>query len=238
LGAADPPTRAASATLTSGAESARATTLTHVEASSPLALAMTETPDPVSLGGLVTYSLTVTNTGGQDASGVALHLRVPEGLYSTSGCRAVSDAGVFPAACTQGRDVDWDLGTLPAASSRTVQFVGQVTVAGLPDGQLLRANARVRDAAGDAARAQLATTIATNAPLVLTLDEHDDPVVTNGTLEYVLRFGNRSASPLLTTSLALTLPSGVTVLDDGGAVVTGSTAVWTLGTLGAHTAGE
>jgi hypothetical protein len=30
----------------------------------------------------------------------------------------------------------------------------------------------------------------------------------------------------------------VTVLDDSGAVVTGSTAVWTLGTLGAHTADE
>ena len=57
---------------------------------------MTATPDPVSLGGLVTYSLTVTNTGGQDASGVALHLRVPEGLYGSSGCRAVSDAGVLP----------------------------------------------------------------------------------------------------------------------------------------------
>src|SRR5207237_643814 len=83
-----------------------------------------------------------------------------------------------------------------------------------------------------------ATTIATTAPLALTLDESPDPVGVGDALEYVLRFGNQSASPLLGTTLALTLPAGTTVIDAGGATVSGSTATWTLGTLNAGQAGE
>jgi len=70
--------------------------------------------------------------------------------------------------------------------------------------------------------------VSTAAPLVLTLDEDGDPVGHGDTLEYALRFGNRSATPQLTTTLALTLPPGTTVLDAGGATVAGGTATWTL----------
>jgi len=236
----DPLVRVARAAVTSGVLAARAAVVTHVDLAvpPPLALVMTATPDPVGLGGLVEYSLTVTNSGAVDAAGVVARMRVPQGMYSTSGCRAVSDGGTLPAACAAGRDVTWDLGTLAAGASRTVQFVGLVTVAGLPDGSLIRGDARVRDTSGAAARAETTTTVASGSALVLTLDDDADPVAASDTLEYVLRFGNRSASPLLTTSLALTLPPGVTVVDDGGATVSGDTAVWTLGTLGAGVSGE
>jgi uncharacterized repeat protein (TIGR01451 family) len=197
----------------------------------PLDLVMVANPDPVGLLDLLTYTLTVTNRRAIDAAGIVLHMPVPESLYGTAGCRAVSDGGMLPAGCAAGRDIEWDLGGLAAGASRTVQFVGQVTVGPLPDGSLVHATARVEDVTGAAARAGVTTTVENTAPLVLTLDEDHDPVGAGDTLEYALRFGNRSTSPLLTTTLTLMLPPGTTVLDAGGATVTGDTATWALGTV-------
>jgi uncharacterized repeat protein (TIGR01451 family) len=234
----DPLVRSARAVLSSGPAAARAAVVTHLETAPPLALRVTANPDPVGLGDIITYSVTVTNTGGSDSAGLVVDLRVPEGLYSTSGCQAVSDGGTLPAACASGRDVEWTITSLPAGSSRTLQFVGLVTVAGLADGDLIHATARVRDVAGAAARADVSTVVTDNPALALTLDESADPVRPDGTLAYVLRFGNRSASPLVGTTLSLVLPPGVTVVDDGNATVTDNTAVWDLTTLGAGDAGE
>ena len=85
----DPLVRSARAVVSSGAAAARAAVVTQVETDPPLALHLTATPDPVGLGDIITYSVTVTNTGGADAAGLVVDLRVPEGLYSTSGCQAV-----------------------------------------------------------------------------------------------------------------------------------------------------
>ena len=106
---------------------------------------MVVNPDPVALGGLLTYTLTVTNGGSDPATGVVLRMPVPTGLYSTSGCRAVSDGGVFPPSCAAGLNIVWNLGALAAGASRTVQFVGQVTVSGLPDGTVIHGTSHVMD---------------------------------------------------------------------------------------------
>jgi len=237
LGAADPLVRVARAVLASGANAARAAAVTQVEPAAALDLVMVANPDPIGLGDLLTYTLTVTNRRAVDAAGVMLLMPVPEGLYSTAGCRAVTDGGTVPAACVAGRDIVWDLGGLAAGASRTVQFVGQVTVASLADGSLIHATARVEDVTGVAARAGVTTAVENTAPLVLTLDEDRDPVAAGDTLEYALRFGNRSTSTLPTTTLTLTLPPGTTVLDAGGATVTGDTATWALGTVSGGQAG-
>jgi uncharacterized repeat protein (TIGR01451 family) len=233
----DPLVRVAHAEITSGTNAARATVLTHVESAPPLALVMTATPDPVELGEIITYSLTVTNTGDTDAAGVTIDLRVPAGLYSTSGCQAVSDGGTVPGSCAVGRDIEWSVATLAAGASRTVQFVGLVTVSGLPDGHLIHADARVRDVNGAAARAEVTTTVGNNPPLALTLDDIPDPVAVGDTIDYVVRFGNRSAGVLASSALLLSLPPGVSVVDDGGATVLGDGAVWDLGTLAAGAIG-
>src|SRR5205807_1489178 len=67
LGAADPVVRVAGALLASGANAARAVAVTQVEAA-PLDLVMVATPDPVGLGDLLTYALTMTNRGAVDAA--------------------------------------------------------------------------------------------------------------------------------------------------------------------------
>ena len=238
LGASDPHIRRAHAALTSGVQAARAAKVTQLDIGSPLGLTMVATPDPVPLGGLVTYTLTVSNHSADESAGVILRMPVPLGLYGTSGCRAVTDGGAVPAGCYAGLDIVWDLGNLAAGASRTVQFVGLVTVSGLPNGSLVEATARVADVVGNSARAGLATILETTGPLNLTLDDGADPVAVGDTLTYVLHYGNRGTAVLPSTSLALTVPPGTSVTDDGGATLTGSTATWDLGTLAAGAAGK
>src|SRR5207245_3866975 len=67
--------------------------------------------------------------------------------------------------------------------------------------------------------------------LVLTTDA--DPVRVGDALEYVLRFGNSSATALLATQLALVLPAGVTVVDAGGGTQASGMVTWSLGALNA-----
>ena len=66
---------------------------------------------------------------------------------------------MLPPACAAGRDIEWNLDALLAAASRTVTFVGQVTVAGLPSGTLIHTTARVQDVTGAAARAGVTTAV-------------------------------------------------------------------------------
>src|SRR5439155_14438127 len=132
-------------------------------------------PDPIGLGDLLTYTLTVTNRRAVDAAGVGLLMPVPEGLYSTAGCRAVTDGGTVPAACTAGRDVEWDLGGIPAGGSRTVQFVGLGRRAGPADGSLIPATAHMEDVTGAAARTGVTNTVQSRAPRLRMPNDDRDP---------------------------------------------------------------
>src|SRR5438552_6856453 len=131
------------------------------------------------------------------AAGFMFLMPVTECLYSTAGCRAVTDFLSKAAACAAGYTLSLHDALPISGASRTVQFVGQVTVASLADGSLIHATARVGYVADTADLPGLATTVHRTAPLVLTLDEDRDPVGFGDTLKYVLRFGNRSAAPLL-----------------------------------------
>jgi uncharacterized repeat protein (TIGR01451 family) len=229
LGAGDPLVRVARATIASGASAARAAVATQIQASS-LGLVLQATPDPVAQFGLLTYDLTVTNHGTADADQVELRMPVPVGSYN---CYVASDGAT--GSCGEGRDYLWSLGTMPGGTSRTVHFVGAPKLA---NGAVFLATARVEDALGDRARAAVSTSVDGTAPLDLALTTDANPVRAGGDLEYVLRFGNTGANALLTTQLALTLPTGTTVLDAGGGTVSAGTVTWTLGTIDPAQAGE
>ena len=121
----------------------------------PLGLVMTATPDPVGQFEILTYELTVTNRRATGTTDVALAMPVPVGMNGSLGCEAVSDGGTFPGGCAVARDVTWNLGALAAGATRTVQvtFVTNANAATLPNGSIVSATARVRDAAGGTARA-------------------------------------------------------------------------------------
>jgi hypothetical protein len=191
---------------------------------------MTATPDPVARLGLLTYELTVTNRGTEDAVQVELRMTVPTGTYD---CYEASDG----ATCSflDGRDIVWSLDTMAAGTSRTVHVV---LASDMATGSVLSADARVQDAAGTRVRAAISTAVQTGTALSLALTETTDPVLAGGDLEYVLRFGNRGTTALLNASLVLTLPPGVTVLDAAGGTTADGTITWNLATLDAAENGE
>lgn len=73
----------------------------------------------VAAGDVVTYRLTVRNTGGSFAEDVRVSDAVPEGLVYVEG--SASDEGVFSSGT-----VCWSLGSLEAGESRTVTFGAKV----------------------------------------------------------------------------------------------------------------
>src|SRR5438477_555844 len=61
-----------------------ATELTTVNTSANLALTKSDSPDPVLAGNNITYTLTVTNNGPSDATGVSLSDAIPAGTSFVS----------------------------------------------------------------------------------------------------------------------------------------------------------
>src|SRR5262245_46793784 len=148
LGAADPLVRLTRAVVASTTTSARASEVTTV-GTSGLGLAIVAMPDPVGRNAVLTYQLTVTNTGPADAADVEIRMQIPTGVAA---CQSVSDGGATVSGCLLGRDVLWSLGALAKGANRTVT-AAFVTTSVVPNGTIIHGTARSQDAGGDAARA-------------------------------------------------------------------------------------
>jgi uncharacterized repeat protein (TIGR01451 family) len=229
----DPLVRVARAAITSGTVAARASVVAQL-GTAALGLVLVAEPDPVVPAGLLTYRLTATNHGATESDQVQLRLSLPVGVFA---CAPASDGGTTPQGCSADADVLWTFDTLPAGTSRTEQLTIQI-LGSLPAGATLLAAARVEDASGARARAGIGTTVQTAPPLDLVLTTDADPVQVGDDLEYVLRFGNGSATALLSTQLALVLPAGETVVDAGGGTQASDMITWSLGALNAGQADE
>lgn len=101
----------------------RGATLT-VEAQADLQVTATDAPDPVTLGGTVTYTLTVRDAGPDDAAQVVLTDLLPVGATFVSA--AASQGGCTRAAGT----LTCALGTLAAGATATVEVVVRPDAAG------------------------------------------------------------------------------------------------------------
>lgn len=89
-----------------------------------LAVTVYDTPDPVSLGGQLTYSITVTNIGPLAATAVVLSNQLPAGVAILS---AVPSQG---SVTTNGNALVFDLGVLPADSFATMSVVAAANTLG------------------------------------------------------------------------------------------------------------
>ena len=97
------------------------TELWMVAATADLSVTKTDSPDPVIAGDAVTYTVTVTNDGPSDASGVAFSDTLPAGVTFVS---AVSTAGT----CSDDGGTVFcnSIGTLANGASATVTIVVKV----------------------------------------------------------------------------------------------------------------
>ncbi len=84
--------------------------------SSDLSITMTDSPDPVPGGGMLSYTMTVTNHGPGEVGGVAVTDPIPGGA-------ALVSSGPSQGACVVTTELTCNLGTLPVGASATVTVV-------------------------------------------------------------------------------------------------------------------
>jgi uncharacterized repeat protein (TIGR01451 family) len=204
------------------------TELTTVATQADLAIAKADDPAPVDAGGLLTYTLTVTNNGPSDASGVVVSddLRQEASFVSASaGCAYDSIE----------HSVDCSVGPLIADAGAEVTATVSVTTP-LPNGTILTNTATVSGDQTDPNEtndsAQVQTTVRSAPILSLTKGDGSDPVEAGAQLTYTLAYtntGNEIATGVIITELL-----DAQVFDfvaDPPAQGSGSTRYWTFSQL-------
>ncbi len=194
-----------------------------------LSIVKSGSPDPVTAGETLTYTVTVANAGPSDAHDVVVTDTLPPGLtfVSTSGC-AESPAGGVP---------DCTLGTIAAETSK--DYTITVTVGASLSGAITNsagvASSTLEANPGDESTSE-DTTVETAADLTIAKADSADPVAAGDTLTYTLTVANAGPSDARDVVVTDTLPPGVSLVSTSGCEE-GASAVpdCTLGTIAAGT---
>jgi len=203
-------------------------------------LAIDATPDPVQPGEDLHYVLSFSNVSGSTTVGATLSLPLPPGTSFIS----AGDGGVFAAG-----NVTWNLGAIPPGGGGTREAVLAVD-GGLADGTLLRSEATIANAQGDATATSVAAVLGSAGvgDLDLAIAVTPDPVRPGDTLHVELTATNTGVFPIVDVLLETRLPDGLNDvpqnLSTGGGRCSvsgnlntscsrGERIEWDLGTLGA-----
>lgn len=235
----------ASALLESDAADARASAIAHVETNTALALTVDANPDPIAPNEPMIISITVTNHGLTDLTGVLVSFRIPE-EFTTGVDRAFMNFIItcslgISFGCDPGERVTWNVGTLPAGQSLRLTYPITNTTGqnAPPAGTLIPFDAEAVADGNLATRTNRSVAVRAARVLDLEIDAGPQPVATGAALRYTLTFGNRGVAALTNAVLTLPAPDG-TVFEsasDGGTLEDG-VVIWDLGNLAAGASGE
>jgi uncharacterized repeat protein (TIGR01451 family) len=103
--------------------SATATTLVTARTNADVAIVKTDSPDPVGVGQLVTYRLTVTNNGPAIATNVTVNDVLPASMGFISVKPSIGT-------CSGTTTISCSLGTLPVGNSQFIDLIVQSTITG------------------------------------------------------------------------------------------------------------
>jgi len=204
---------------------------TTVSSSPVLTISKTDAPDPVAAGANITYTLSYSNTGNANATGVVIADTVPAntGFVSATGGGTLA-AGV----------VTWNIGALAAGGSGSVQLVVQVA-SPLANGTVISNATYSVDSNETApvAGASIGTTV-TSAP-VLSISKTDapDPVNAGANITYTLSYSNTGNANATGVVIADTVPANTTFVSaTGGGTLAAGVVTWNVGTLPAGATGS
>ena len=189
-----------------------------------LSLTMAATPDPVSAGQLVTYTIALTNRGNSDAQAVSVSDILPAGLTLMS---ATPSFGSWSAP-------NWTLGTLANGHSETLVILAKVNPS-MPDGTTITNSAALTSTTfdQDVTNNSATTTIQTEATadLKITNSSLPEPVVAGQNLTYTITVENMGTGDAQAVSVLENLPAGVTLVSATPSAGTWTSPKWTLGAL-------
>jgi uncharacterized repeat protein (TIGR01451 family) len=179
------------------------TVTTTVLADSDLALTMTASPNPVLAGSTLTYTMTVSNFGPDDASSVKVKLPLGAGVNFVSATPSIGQASF------NNGEVDITIDDLPANTPAAVQVVVQPMIAGS-----LSVTGTVSSASLDPVSSNNTATatvvVNPSADLGVTIAASTRPAAPNIPFQYTVTATNAGPSGGTNVVVSDTLPLGVT----------------------------
>jgi uncharacterized repeat protein (TIGR01451 family) len=192
----------------------------HVGASNPFAVqlqndisvSVSDSPDPVSLGGNVTYSIVVANTGPSSATGVVVTNLLPA---TASVVSVTPSQGTFT---TNGNTVICNVGTIAGSASATINIVASPIAVGTMTNQTI------------VTRAEPDAYLANNTALVTTAVQTPTIAINDVTL-YEGNSGTTNAVFTVTVSPPPALPVSVSFATANGSAIAPGDYISTNGVL-------
>src|SRR6185295_3453605 len=189
-----------------------ATATTAVQTRADLSVTKTDSPDPVTAGTNLTYTITLTNNGPSDAQAVSLADSVPATTTFVSltvpagwSCTTPAVGGTGPINCTKA--------TLAAGGSAIFTLVVTVapsTADGATISNTATAATTTTDPSGGNNSATATTAVQTRADLSVTKTDSPDPVTAGTNLTYTITLTNNGPSDAQAVSLADSVPASTT----------------------------
>jgi uncharacterized repeat protein (TIGR01451 family) len=199
-----------------------ATSQTTVSSRPVLAITKSDSPDPVTVGQNLSYTIIITNTGNEDASSVTIVENYdPNVSFVYANRSPVPGSG----------GTQWALGTLAVDTSMSLHVVVRVTDT-LPVGTVLT-NVVTLDSAQTTPISATETTQALSvSSLEITQVGTPDPVSAGGDLTYFIWYENTGSAPATNVVITVTYDSRVTFAEATPDPDSGNN-VWQIGTVGA-----
>jgi uncharacterized repeat protein (TIGR01451 family) len=175
--------------------------------SADLSITMSDSPDPVSLGQTVTYTVDVANAGPDQAAGVTVTVPLPAGVTygSASPSQGTCSQALVAVVCL--------LGAVPAGGSASVDIhvvptsAGTITATGS-----LTSSTSDPDATNNIDSADTAVQAVGRADLKVRMRDSHEPVRVGRRLRYWIRIRNRGPESATGVTVVDPLPTGVSLV--------------------------
>ncbi len=188
-----------------------------------LSISKTDSADPVTVGDLLTYTITIENIGVADALNVVL-----TDTFDSNTTFSSAD----PTATPSGNDVVWNVGTLVVGESDIYTLVVTVNETGIITGNTVSNNAKIIADNATLKTVIESTTVYTIPEPILTISKSADSVVWAGDLlTYTITIENVGPGDATGVYITDTLPTNVTVSDDDGGTEGIGTVTWDIDTI-------
>ncbi|HET6149646.1 MAG TPA: hypothetical protein VFH68_19065 [Polyangia bacterium] len=200
-----------------------------------LAVSVRGAPDPVVPGGLIVYTVRLSNPNPTTPSGaITVRANVPQSSSVASvAITSNGTCGLFT--CRRGNVITWAVASLPPGTSTVLRYNALVdNTAANPaptDGTLLSSDVSAATTTTTVTDATTVMVSAGGAGLDVAISGAPQRVAAGATVTYDLSFGNVSAVPLA-AQLHVALPPGMTFVSaTGGGSPAAGGVVWDVGTI-------
>jgi len=204
---------------------------TTVSSAPVLTIGKTDAPDPVAAGANITYTLSYSNTGNANATGVVISDTVPANTSFVS----ATGGGTLAAGV-----VTWNIGNVAAGASASVQLVVAVT-SPLANGTVITNATYGIDSneTGPTAGAAITTTVSSAPVLTISKTDAPDPAVAGTSITYTLSYANTGNANATGVVISDTVPANTSFVSaTGGGTLAAGVVTWNIGALAAGASGS